>query len=86
MVAGVVLLALGMKKVLEHRGGLGGHKLGDRTRGAAAGRLYAGMALYLLAHVAFRLCTMHTGQRPAGVCGVALVALIPLASQVLRSP
>jgi low temperature requirement protein LtrA len=51
MVAGIVLLALGMKKTLEH--------VGDPLKTVPAVALVGGVATYLLAIVAFRwrLCT-----------------------------
>jgi low temperature requirement protein LtrA len=74
MIAGVVLLALGMKKTLAHT------DLPLDTVPAAA--LCGGVALYLLAHVAIRYRNIRTiaGYRllAAAVC----VALIPLATEV----
>ena len=56
MIAGIVLFALGVKKVLEHTG--------DPLKDMPAVALCGGLALYLLAHVAFRL--RNTGTRSAG--------------------
>ena len=55
MVAGIVLLALGMKKTI----------VTSRTRSKTvpAVAMFGGMALYLLAHVAFRLRNIHTLNR-----------------------
>lgn len=52
MVAGIVLLALGLNKTLVH--------VEDPLRAVPAGALLGGAAMYLLAHVAFRLRNMHT--------------------------
>ena len=49
MVAGIVLFALGLKKTLAH--------VGDPLETIPAVALCGGVALYLLAHVAFRLRT-----------------------------
>jgi low temperature requirement protein LtrA len=79
LITGVVLLALGMKKVLEYVGDSQSHDLADPLKGIALYALYGGVALYLLAQAAFKLRTTHivTVQRP--VAAVALLALLPLA-------
>ena len=56
MVAGIVLVALGLKKTLERTRTT---RWRSRSRSALAG----GFALYLLAHVAFRLRNVHTLSR-----------------------
>lgn len=71
MVAGIVLVALGMKKTLAHVD----HDLA--TVPAAA--MYGGAALYLLGHVAFRYRNLRTVNRQRLVTAILLVALIPLA-------
>jgi low temperature requirement protein LtrA len=82
MIIGIVLLALGLKKVLGYVGGADGHTLADPLYGVPLVALYAGPALYLLAHVAFRLRNVHTLNRQRVVGAVVLLALIPLASQL----
>ena len=52
MVAGIVLLALGLKKTLEH--------VEDPLKLVPAVALLGGTALYLLAHVAFRYRNIHS--------------------------
>ncbi len=74
MVAGIVLLALGMKKTLGH--------VGDPLHTVPAVALLGGTALYLLAHVAFRLRNVHTLNTPRLLTAIALVALVPLAIEV----
>jgi low temperature requirement protein LtrA len=74
MVAGIVLLALGMKKTLEH--------VSDPLEIEAAFALVGGFAIYLLAHVAFRLRMVHSLNRRRLVVGVGLFALLPLAVEV----
>jgi low temperature requirement protein LtrA len=71
MVAGIVLLALGLKKTLIH--------VGDPLEQIPSVALLGGTALYLLAHVAFRWRNVHrfNGQRLA--CAIVLMALIPAA-------
>ena len=70
MVAGIVLVALGMKKTLEH--------VEDPLKLVPAVALLGGTAIYLLAHVAFRWRNIHTLNRQRLVCAVLLGALIPL--------
>jgi low temperature requirement protein LtrA len=71
MVAGIVLVALGMKKTLGH--------VGDPLKVEAATALLGGTALYLWAHVAFRYRHVHTiNTRRLGL-GVLLCLFIPIA-------
>jgi low temperature requirement protein LtrA len=74
MVAGIVLLALGLKKTVADVE----HELGTVVASAMLG----GAAIYLLAHVAFRLRNIGTLNRQRLVCAVALVALIPLLARI----
>jgi low temperature requirement protein LtrA len=69
MVAGIVLVALGMKKTLEH--------VEDPLKAVPAVALLGGTALYLLAHVAFRWRNIHTLNRQRLVTAGLVVALIP---------
>jgi low temperature requirement protein LtrA len=69
MVAGIVLVALGMKKTL-----------GDVEKPLAlvpAVAALGGTALYLLAHIAFRWRNVHSLNRQRLACAVVLVALVP---------
>src|SRR5436190_2003955 len=72
MVAGIVLIALGMKKTLAHVD----HDL-DVVPAAA---LFGGMALYLIAHVAFRYRDLRTINRQRLVTAGLVPVLIPLAT------
>jgi low temperature requirement protein LtrA len=74
MVAGIVLVALGMKKTLEH--------VDDPLKLVPAFALLGGLAMYLLAHVAFRYRHIHTLNVRRTVVAVALLALVPPATQV----
>jgi low temperature requirement protein LtrA len=69
MVAGIALIAVGIKRAL-----LG---VDEPLRLVPAVALLGGAAIYLLAHVAFRLRNMGTLSGRRLVCGVALLALIP---------
>jgi low temperature requirement protein LtrA len=74
MVAGIVLLALGLKKTLEH--------VEDPLKLVPAVALLGGTALYLVAHVAFRYRNVHSFNRHRAITAVLLVALIPVAVEV----
>jgi low temperature requirement protein LtrA len=71
MVAGVVLIALGMKKTIAH--------VDDPLRPETAFAMVGGLAIYLLAHVAFRLRNVGSVNKQRLVLAVALVAFIPVA-------
>ena len=69
MVAGIALLAVGVK-----------HTLADVSaplQEVPTVALLGGAAMYLLAHVAFRLRNMRTLSRRRLVVGIALIALVP---------
>ena len=70
MIAGIVLVALGMKKTLGH--------VEDPLELVPAVALFGGTAAYLLAHVAFRWRNIHTLNRQRLACSVLLLALVPL--------
>jgi low temperature requirement protein LtrA len=82
MVAGIVLLALGLKKVLEYVGDTEHHHLDDPLKGIGLYALFVGVVLYLLGHVGFKWRTTHhlgiSRLITAGLCVVAL----PLLAQV----
>ena len=75
MVAGIVLVALGIKKTLSH--------VGDPLGTIPAVALCGGVALYLLGHNAFRLRDAGSISVPRLVATAAALVLIPLA---LRTP
>lgn len=81
MVAGVVLLALGLKKVLEYVGNTAEHELTEALGLVPSSALYGGVAVYLLAHVAFRYRNVHSINRQR-VVAVALLALVPLVTRI----
>ena len=74
MVAGIVLLALGLKKTLE--------EVGDPLDTVPATALFAGTATYLLAHVAFRLRNVRSVNWHRLGCAVLLVVLVPVAVEL----
>lgn len=78
MVAGIVLLALGVEQVLEHVGEASIHGLSEPLPLLPLGALYGGVALFLLAHSAFKYRTWHSVTVRRLVVAVLLVALVPL--------
>ena len=74
MISGIVLFALGVKKVLEHAG--------DPLEDMPAVALCGGLALYLLAHVGFRLRNVGSVSRPRIIAAAACLALIPAATRL----
>ena len=74
MVAGIVLLALGLKKTLGH--------VEDPLKLVPAAALLGGTAIYLLAHVAFRWRNVHRFSGPRLLAAVVLVALLPAATEL----
>lgn len=77
MVAGIALVALGMKKTLAH--------VGDPLGAVPAAAMLGGGALYLLAHIAFRWRNIHRFNGQRLVCALAL-GLLLVAELVLEPP
>ena len=74
LIAGIVMIALGLKKTLGD--------VGAPLAGVPAAALLGGSALYLLAHVAFRLRNVRTLSRQRLGVAVVLLALVPAAREV----
>jgi low temperature requirement protein LtrA len=74
MVAGIVLLALGMKKTLGH--------VDEPLKTVPAAAMLGGTAVYLLAHVAFRWRNVHRFSTQRLGAAILLCALIPLATEL----
>jgi low temperature requirement protein LtrA len=74
MVAGIVLLALGLKKTLAH--------VGDPLELVPAVAMLGGTAAYLLAHVAFRWRNVHRFSWQRLVVAALLVVLLPAAVEL----
>jgi low temperature requirement protein LtrA len=78
MVVGIIMLALGLKKVLLYVGGGEGHVLSDPLYGVPLGALVGGTALYLLALVGFKYYLTGSLGVLRIVAAVVLVALAPV--------
>src|SRR4051794_23167935 len=74
MVAGIVLLALGLKKTLAH--------VDDPLELVPAVAALGGTAVYLLAHVAFRWRNVHRFSTVRLVCALIALTLIPAAVEL----
>jgi len=73
MVAGIILAALGLKAALPH--------VHEPLATVPAASLCGGLALYFLAHVAFRWRNVHRFNVARTVVAALLLALIPAATQ-----
>jgi low temperature requirement protein LtrA len=74
MIAGIVLVALGVKKTLQH--------VDEPLHTIPAVALFGGVALYYAGHVGFRLRNLRTINRARLTALVASLALIPVATEV----
>ncbi len=72
MIAGIVLFALGVKKVVEHTG--------EPLKAMPAVCLCGGLAMYFLAHVGFRLRSVGSISWPRLIAAAACLALTPVAT------
>jgi low temperature requirement protein LtrA len=82
MIAGIVLGALGFKKVLEYVSDTSHHTLDEPLALVPLVAMYAGIAVYLFAHVAFRYRNWHHVSVLRTVAGVVVLGLIPVASRI----
>jgi low temperature requirement protein LtrA len=69
MVAGIALIAVGIRHTIAD--------LDGPLKLVAASALLGGAAIYMLAHVAFRLRNMHSLSLRRLVCAIVLLALLP---------
>jgi low temperature requirement protein LtrA len=74
MIAGIVLLALGLKKTLG--------EVGEPLELVPAVAMLGGTAIYLLAHVAFRWRNVHRFNAQRLLCAILLAGLIPAAVEL----
>lgn len=74
MIAGIVLVALGLKKTIGH--------FDEHLDTVAAFALLGGLAAYLLGHVAFRYRHIHTVNRQRLLLAIVLLILVPVATAI----
>jgi low temperature requirement protein LtrA len=88
LIVGVVLTALGLKKVLEYVGDTQDRTLADPLKGVALAALFGGVVMYLLAHVLFKwltiqhLSVVRLGASAGLVLGWALAGAVPALGQL----
>jgi low temperature requirement protein LtrA len=80
MIGGIVLLALGLKKVLEYVGDTEHHTLSDPLKGVVLWAMYGGVVIYLLAMVAFSYRCYRNLKVARLVAAAVVLALVPLAA------
>jgi low temperature requirement protein LtrA len=74
MIAGIILLALGVKKAIGH--------VEEPLETVPAAALFGGIALYYVGHLGFRLRNVRSLNRPRLVASLVCLCLIPLATEV----
>jgi len=82
LVVSVIFIALGLKKTLQYVADTEHHDLGDALTGVPLLAMYVGVAVYLLAHVAFRWRNVHSWNPHRSVAALVLLALTPVAWQL----
>jgi low temperature requirement protein LtrA len=82
IVVSIIFIALGMKKVLEYVADTHHHDLGDALTGTPLVALYGGVAVYLLAHVAFRRRNVGSWNPHRTIAAAILLLLLPIAWRV----
>jgi low temperature requirement protein LtrA len=74
MIAGIILLALGVKKAIGH--------VEEPLDTVPAAALFGGIALYYAGHLGFRLRNVRSVNRPRLVAAIVCLCLIPLGTEV----
>ncbi|HLM08115.1 MAG TPA: low temperature requirement protein A [Thermoleophilaceae bacterium] len=74
MIAGIILIALGIKKTVGD--------VDEPLKSAPAAALFGGLALYYLGHVSFRLRNLGSLNKQRLLAALVALALIPLATEV----
>jgi low temperature requirement protein LtrA len=82
MMAGIVLIALGLKKVLEYVGDTEHHTLSDHLSAVPLWAMYGGVTVYLLAHVAFSYRCYRNLKIFRLVAAGVVVAVVPLVANL----
>jgi low temperature requirement protein LtrA len=78
MIAGIVLMALGLEEVLAAVAGEGGHTIGDPLATLPLVAMYCGVALFLVGHVAFTFRVEQIVKVRRLVAAAVMLALIPV--------
>ena len=78
MIAGIVLMALGLEEVLAGVAGEGDHTIGDPLAALPLVAMYSGIALFLVGHVAFTFRIERIVKVRRLVAAAVVLALMPL--------
>ena len=82
MIAGIVLMALGLEEVLAGVAGDGAHEIGDALATLPLVAMYSGVALFLLGHVAFTFRVERLVKVRRVIAAGLMLALIPVGLNV----
>lgn len=82
MIAGIVLLALGMKKVLEYVSDTEHHDLSDPLKGASLAALVLGVVIYLLGQSAFYYRCVHRVKLFRVVLAALLLPMLVIGAEI----
>jgi low temperature requirement protein LtrA len=80
LLIGIVMLALGLKKVLGYVGGENGHTLADPLYGPPLWAMYGGVSLFMFGYAAVAWRCMRNLKVQRVILGLVLLALVPLVS------
>jgi low temperature requirement protein LtrA len=80
LLIGIVLLALGLKKVLGYVGGEDGHTLADPLYGPPLWAMYGGVSLFMFGYAAVAWRCMRNLKSQRVILGIVVLALVPLVS------
>ena len=79
IVASIIFIALGLKKVLEYVSDTDRHDLSDALPAVPLFALFGGVTVHLIAHVAFRRRNVGSWNRHRSIVAGLLLVLLPLA-------
>ncbi|ONI89854.1 low temperature requirement protein A [Actinosynnema sp. ALI-1.44] len=82
LLIGIVLLALGLKKVLGYVGGEHGHTLSDPLYGAPLWAMYGGVALFMFGYAAVAWRCIRSLKVQRVILGAVLLGLVPLVANL----
>jgi low temperature requirement protein LtrA len=82
LIAGIVLLALGLEEVMAFVAGAHGHTWHDALPGLKLAAMYGGVAVFLLAHVAFTYRAERLIKWMRVATALVVLALIPLVADL----
>ncbi|CAM3970388.1 low temperature requirement protein A [Kibdelosporangium persicum] len=82
LLVGIVMLALGLKKVVGYVGGENGHTLADPLYGPPLWAMYGGVSLFMFGYAAVAWRCIRTFKAQRVILGVVLLALVPLVANL----